>query len=113
MVVDETGLENIEIGGESSFKEIVDAFMPVDDIRQRTDLTERSVQALTILGYFVEEYKCKRFAKLIYQYMHLRRSVERKSSTEVRDIVNAMLYRRRFDDEHGVGEGKMEEMLDD
>lgn len=113
MVLGECGLENVELGGESSFKEIVDAFMPVDDIRQRTDLSERDVQALSLLGYFVDQYHCKRFKKLINQYMNLRRSVERKSSTEVRDIVNAMLYRRRFDDDPSVGDKKMGEMLDE
>ena len=113
MVLNEGGLENVDMGDESSFKEIVEAFMPVNDIRQRTDLTERDVQALTVLGYFVDEYGCKRFKKLIDQYMRLRRSVDRKSSTEVRDIVNAMLYRRRFDDDQSAGSNKMEEMLDE
>jgi hypothetical protein len=109
----EHGLEGVEMGGESSFREIVDAFMPVDDIRQRTDLSERDVQALTVLGYFAVEYNCRRFEKIIAEYMNLRRSVDRKSSKEVRDIVNAMLYRYRVPDEEGGDNKKMEEMLDE
>ena len=113
MTLDELGLEDVDIGGESSFKEIVEAFMPADDIKQRTDLSEEDVKALTILGYFAEVYHCKRFKKICDEYMKLRRSVERKSSIEVRDIVNAMLYRRRFTDEAGSEGNKMEVMLDD
>lgn len=113
MVLGEGGLVDVDMGSESSFREIVDAFMPVDDIRQRTDLTEREIQALTVLEYFGDEYHCERFKKFITVYMKLKRSLDRKSSTEVRDIANAMLYRYRVPDQEGAVNGKLEEMLDD
>lgn len=111
-MLNEKGMINVEMGGESGIKEVVDAFMP-EDIRQRTDLSERDVKALTVLGYFVSEYKCKRFKKIIDEYMKLRRSVDRKSSTEVRDIVNGMFYRYRVPDDGNVEQDKLGEMLDD
>lgn len=113
MTLDEKGLEGVELGGENSFRDIIAAFMPEDDIRQRSDLTTRDVQALSLLGFFVDEYGCKRFKTLIMHYMNLRRSVDRKSSGEVKTIFNSMVNRRQFIEDRDADDRKMEAMLDE
>lgn len=110
-MLDERNLQDVSIGGDERYTEIVDAFMPRDDISQRSDLSMKQIQALAYLQYLVTHYKCKRIGILCDEFMRLRRSLERKSSVELAGVFKTLLFQRRFDEGDSENDRRLDEMV--